>query len=98
MSFCRRGSVLVMMNSGLAIFSRWQQGPCQSKVFVWTGGRAVVRNRTYKSHRTHTTPAKMPTTQRYKLTIAYRGTRYHGWQHQSVNMLTWKGEMPPEGQ
>ena len=36
--------------------------------------------------------------QRYKLTVAYRGTRYHGWQHQSVNTLTWKGPMPPEGQ
>lgn len=40
----------------------------------------------------------MPQTQRYKLTLAYRGTRYHGWQHQSVNTLTWKGETPPEGQ
>ena len=36
--------------------------------------------------------------QRYKLTIAYRGTRYHGWQHQGVNPITWKGEMPPLGQ
>jgi tRNA pseudouridine38-40 synthase len=32
----------------------------------------------------------MPT-QRYKLTIAYRGTRYHGWQRQ-VAASTWKGE------
>jgi len=35
-------------------------------------------------------------TQRYKLTIAYRGTRYHGWQTQGVNP-TWKGETPPPG-
>jgi tRNA pseudouridine38-40 synthase len=35
--------------------------------------------------------------QRYKLTLAYRGTRYHGWQHQ-VTPPTWKGEAPPEGQ
>src|SRR5438445_11337433 len=34
--------------------------------------------------------------QRYKLTIAYRGTRYHGWQHQSANAL-YKGPTPPEG-
>lgn len=38
----------------------------------------------------------MPT-QRYKLTIAYRGTRYHGWQSQALQP-TWKGEAPPEGQ
>ncbi len=37
----------------------------------------------------------MPT-QRYKLTVAYRGTHYHGWQTQGVNP-TWKGETPPEG-
>jgi tRNA pseudouridine38-40 synthase len=35
-------------------------------------------------------------TQRYKLTIAYRGSDYHGWQHQ-VAAATWKGELPPEG-
>jgi tRNA pseudouridine38-40 synthase len=35
--------------------------------------------------------------QRYKLTIAYRGTAYHGWQKQSVNP-TWKGPIPPAGQ
>jgi tRNA pseudouridine38-40 synthase len=35
---------------------------------------------------------------RYKLTIAYRGTRYHGWQRQAVNPVTWKGERPPEGE
>ena len=31
-------------------------------------------------------------TQRYKLTIAYRGTRYHGWQEQQGFANTWKGE------
>jgi tRNA pseudouridine38-40 synthase len=36
--------------------------------------------------------------QRYKLTIAYRGTRYHGWQRQAVNPVTWKGEQPPQGE
>jgi tRNA pseudouridine38-40 synthase len=36
-------------------------------------------------------------TQRYKLTIAYRGTRYHGWQSQPA-METYKGEAPPAGQ
>lgn len=35
----------------------------------------------------------MPT-QRYKLTIAYRGTRYHGWQFQRPS-ATYKGEPPP---
>src|SRR5436190_19190032 len=35
--------------------------------------------------------------QRYKLTIAYRGTRYHGWQTQPA-LPTWKGDVPPEGQ
>jgi tRNA pseudouridine38-40 synthase len=34
-------------------------------------------------------------TQRYKLTLAYRGTRYHGWQFQAANPLTWKGAKPP---
>jgi tRNA pseudouridine38-40 synthase len=34
--------------------------------------------------------------QRYKLTIAYRGTAYHGWQHQSASN-TWKGEIPAPG-
>src|SRR3984957_4852695 len=38
----------------------------------------------------------MPT-QRYKLTIAYRGTRYHGWQAQPA-IATWKGETPPPGE
>src|SRR5258708_3936637 len=37
----------------------------------------------------------MPT-QRYKLTIAYRGTRYHGWQSQPA-MDTYTGTPPPEG-
>lgn len=35
--------------------------------------------------------------QRYKLTIAYRGTAYHGWQHQAASK-TWKGQIPPPGQ
>lgn len=34
--------------------------------------------------------------QRYKLTLAYRGTRYHGWQEQ-VHSPTWKGEIPADG-
>jgi tRNA pseudouridine38-40 synthase len=38
----------------------------------------------------------MPT-QRYKLTIAYRGTRYHGWQRQAANAL-YKGPRPPQGE
>lgn len=38
----------------------------------------------------------MPT-QRYKLIIAYCGTRYHGWQSQP-HMQTYTGEPPPEGQ
>ena len=39
----------------------------------------------------------MASQQRYKLTLAYRGTNYHGWQTQSVNE-TYKGPTPPEGQ
>lgn len=39
----------------------------------------------------------MHETRRYKLTIAYRGTRYHGWQAQAVP-VTWAGEAPPEGE
>lgn len=35
-------------------------------------------------------------TQRYKLTIAYRGTRYHGWQTQGYSQ-TWKGEVLEDG-
>ncbi|HTW95374.1 MAG TPA: tRNA pseudouridine(38-40) synthase TruA [Tepidisphaeraceae bacterium] len=38
----------------------------------------------------------MPT-QRYKLTLAYRGTRYHGWQKQ-LPANTWKGEIPEPGE
>lgn len=34
---------------------------------------------------------------RYKLTIAYRGTRYHGWQWQYANEL-YKGPAPAEGE
>jgi tRNA pseudouridine38-40 synthase len=33
---------------------------------------------------------------RYKLVIAYRGTRYHGWQRQ-LAVSTWKGPTPAEG-
>ena len=36
----------------------------------------------------------MLATQRYKLTIAYRGSRYHGWQTQ-VAMPNYKGDVPP---
>lgn len=36
-------------------------------------------------------------TQRYKLTIAYRGTRYHGWQAQPL-METYTGNPPPAGE
>jgi tRNA pseudouridine38-40 synthase len=32
--------------------------------------------------------------QRYKLTVAYRGTRYHGWQQQPA-LSTYKGEREP---
>jgi tRNA pseudouridine38-40 synthase len=39
----------------------------------------------------------MPT-QRYMLKIAYRGTRYHGWQWQAANPQTWKGPWPPEAE
>jgi tRNA pseudouridine38-40 synthase len=37
----------------------------------------------------------MPT-RRYKLTLAYRGTHYHGWQRQMA-ANTWKGEIPLPG-
>lgn len=37
------------------------------------------------------------TTQRYKLTIAYRGSRYHGWQAQPL-LETYTGAPPPWGQ
>src|SRR5439155_25816750 len=37
------------------------------------------------------------TTQRYKLTLAYRGTNYHGWQRQAVTE-SYKGPTPQEGQ
>ncbi|CAN5530783.1 tRNA pseudouridine(38-40) synthase TruA [soil metagenome] len=33
---------------------------------------------------------------RYKMTLAYRGTRYHGWQFQWPNYL-WKGPQPKPG-
>ena len=39
----------------------------------------------------------MPAQQRYKLTIAYRGTNYHGWQAQAANEF-WKGPAPAEGE
>ncbi|QOV88103.1 tRNA pseudouridine(38-40) synthase TruA [Humisphaera borealis] len=41
-------------------------------------------------------PADVPL-QRYKLTIAYRGTNYHGWQTQYPT-ATYKGPKPPEGE
>ena len=41
-------------------------------------------------------PSDMPT-QRYKLVVAYRGTRYHGWQQQPA-MDTFKGDAPPAGE
>ena len=34
--------------------------------------------------------------QRYKLTIAYRGTRYHGWQSQPLTE-TYRGDAPLQG-
>src|SRR5687767_2181185 len=34
--------------------------------------------------------------QRYKMTLAYRGTNYHGWQRQSVTE-SYKGPLPAEG-
>jgi tRNA pseudouridine38-40 synthase len=37
------------------------------------------------------------TTQRFKLIIAYRGTRYHGWQRQPM-LPNYRGEPPPQGQ
>jgi tRNA pseudouridine38-40 synthase len=40
----------------------------------------------------------MPEQQRYKLTIAYRGTNYFGWQRQSANPVSWKGKWPPDGE
>ena len=39
----------------------------------------------------------MPTQQRYKLTLAYRGTRYHGWQKQPA-LDTYRGAPPEQGQ
>jgi tRNA pseudouridine38-40 synthase len=33
---------------------------------------------------------------RYRLTLAYRGTRYHGWQQQAL-LPTFKGPRPPPG-
>jgi tRNA pseudouridine38-40 synthase len=39
----------------------------------------------------------MPEIQRYKLTIAYRGTRYHGWQSQPA-LDSYKGETPAPGE
>src|SRR5215211_5902072 len=38
---------------------------------------------------------RMPA-QRYKLTLSYRGTHYHGWQRQAVTE-NYKGPTPPEG-
>lgn len=44
----------------------------------------------------HITYLPMPT-QRYKLTLAYRGTRYHGWQAQPA-LESYKGDPPAEGE
>jgi len=41
-------------------------------------------------------PLQTVPTQRYKMTIAYRGTQYHGWQYQEVPP-NWKGAAPPAG-
>ncbi len=41
--------------------------------------------------------AKHMPTQRYKLTLAYRGTRYHGWQQQPM-LQSYKGDTPEAGQ
>ncbi|MDP9174677.1 MAG: tRNA pseudouridine(38-40) synthase TruA [Planctomycetota bacterium] len=38
----------------------------------------------------------MTSLQRYKLTLAYRGTHYHGWQRQTA-AKTWKGPTPLPG-
>ena len=35
--------------------------------------------------------------QRYKITIAYRGTPFHGWQKQPP-VYTWKGDTPAPGE
>src|SRR5438309_1057431 len=47
----------------------------------------------------HTRPISVSTMpqQRYKLTLAYRGTRYHGWQKQ-LAVETYKGPTPAEGE
>ncbi len=42
------------------------------------------------------TSSPMPATQRYKLVIAYRGSRYHGWQFQWANQF-YGGPKPREG-
>jgi tRNA pseudouridine38-40 synthase len=49
------------------------------------------------SHEALIAPFPPVPTQRYKLTIAYRGTHYHGWQTQAMNP-TWTGPIPPEGE
>ena len=38
----------------------------------------------------------MPSSQRYKLTIAYRGTNYHGWQRQAVTQA-YRGPVLSDG-
>lgn len=42
-------------------------------------------------------PSDGPPQQRYKVTVAYRGTHYHGWQTQYPS-ATYKGPPPPEGE
>jgi tRNA pseudouridine38-40 synthase len=39
-------------------------------------------------------PSRRMAVQRYKITVAYRGTRYHGWQQQPA-LATYKGERQP---
>lgn len=41
-------------------------------------------------------PPPATSQRRYKLTLAYRGSRYHGWQQQGVPQ-TYKGEPLPDG-
>jgi tRNA pseudouridine38-40 synthase len=55
--------------------------------------RRCRRQNRHRSKLHHALPMQ---TQRYKLVVAYRGTRYHGWQRQAANEF-YKGETPAEG-